>query len=322
VRSTHVPAQFHEALDVALSPTRADVVAAKRQVLEALASGSAQRTVDLQELIREQEGIPAPVNRELLELPPDGDPSTLAGRDVPPLARVRVSRAVRRALAELQAEGVLLPVQNIDGDVAVDVRSGNTSGGYYAPVVVEKVAPAYALFAPASPADAGLLSADVYAAEIGHLLGKRGVRCIDEALRAHRRGLHLAAVNMLGAASEAAWYALGERLRGDTGQLAKALEDERTAVIRLVHDQLVQSKPGGATRETLEELRSHATYLRDLRNYGSHPRGRISGDLEHHFTEHATALTFMASHRYFMRLADIADHLPAPTVDEKVAAPS
>jgi hypothetical protein len=103
------------------------------------------------------------------------------------------------------------------------------------------------------------------------------VRCVDEALCAHRRGLHLAALNMLGAASEAAWYSLGEQLRDWSAQLAKALdEDTRTAaVIRLVHEVLVQLKPGRVSRETLEELRSCATYLRDLRNYGLHPRRAV-----------------------------------------------
>lgn len=132
-----------------------------------------------------------------------------------------------------------------------------------------------------------------------------------------------AAVNMLGAASEAAWYSLGERLRHRSTQLGRALdEDTRTAtVIRLVHEQLGQLRPGGVSPVTLDELRSHATYLRDLRNYGLHPRGRVSGDLEHHFTDHAASLMFMASHRYFMRLAAIAENLspadaaPAPTAE-------
>ncbi|MGY1680559.1 hypothetical protein [Geodermatophilus sp. SYSU D01176] len=124
---------------------------------------------------------------------------------------------------------------------------------------------------------------------------------------------------MLGAASEAAWYTLGARLRGQSPQLAKALDaDTRTAsVISLVHDLLGPMKLPGGSRVNLDELRAHATYLRDLRDYGLHPRGKVSDDLEHHFTEHAAALTFMTSHRYFMRLEAIAEALPpvAPTAD-------
>jgi hypothetical protein len=41
-----------------------------------------------------------------------------------------------------------------------------------------------------------------------------------------------------------------------------------------------------------------------------------------HFTQHAAALTFMASHRYFMRLADVAERLPAPDADDGEALAS
>jgi len=302
----------------ALTPTRADVVDAKRLALETLAARGAARPGDINAVMWEAQGVPQVPYDALLDLPLDGDPAVLVRRDVPQLARLRIDSAVRRALAELEAEGVVLPVQNLEGQAQFQVRSGNTSGGFYAPMVVEAVATAYQLTAPAPPDGPGLLDADVYTAEVADLLGPRGVRCVTEALRAHRRGLHLAAVNMLGAASEAAWYSLGEQLRDRSTQLARALdEDTRTAaVIRLVHELLVQLKPGGVSRETLEELRSHATHLRDLRNYGLHPRGRVSGDLEHHFTEHAASLMFMASHRYFMRLAAVAEKLPTPATED------
>jgi hypothetical protein len=89
--------------------------------------------------------------------------------------------------------------------------------------------------------------------------------------------------------------------------LARALDDNRTVtVFRQVQDVLTQLRVGRSTRENLDELRSHAAYLRDLRNYGLHPRSGVSSDLEHHFTEHAAALLFMNSHRYFKRLAAIA----------------
>lgn len=312
VRSSFVPPRFDAAFDGAVTPTRADILAAKQLVLDTLSAGGAMHTADLENAAREAEQVPPLTNpREELDLPPDGDPAVFIRRDEPQLARWRIKSTIERALAELQAEGVVLPVQNPDGVAQLQVHSGNTAGGYNAPRLVMSVAGAYVLAGPAPSDGAGLLDADVYTAEIADLLGERGVRCVVEAFRAHRRGLHLAAVNMLGAASEAAWYSLGERLRDRSTQLANALDDDRTAaVIARVHDQLVQLKPGGVTRDALEELRSHAAYLRDLRNYGLHPRGRVSGDLEHHFTEHAASLTFMASHRYFMRLAAIAENLP------------
>jgi len=312
------PEEFHAALLEAITPTRADVLAAKQVALATLADRGVARPRDIEAVIRAHESVPEAVgwSGEVLDLPRDADPAVVVRREDPQLARQRIESAVRLALAELEAEGVLLPVHDPEGRAQVQVRSGNMSGGFYAPVVVVAAASAYQLTAPAPEGAAGLLVADVYTAGIADLLGPRGERCIAEALRAHRRGLHLAALNMLGAASEAAWYALGERLRDRSPQLARALDEDRTAaVIGRVHDLLVQLRPGGVAREALEELRSRAAYLRDLRNYGLHPRGLVSGDLEHHFTEHAAALTFMETHRYFMRLAAIAGTLDAAALD-------
>ena len=305
-----MPAKFHEPLDEAVTPTRADVLAAKQLVLETLATHGAMHTEALVDLALEREEVPPPVFQERLDLPPDGDPALLVRREDPQLARWRVRGAIRRALAELASEGVLLPVANPEHEAQLQVHSGGTSGTFYALNQEMAVAGAYELARPTPADDVGLLDADIYTAALADLLGERGVRCIDEALRAHRRGLHLAALNMLGAASEAAWYSLGDLLRDRSPSLAKALEEDRTAsVIRQVHELLVQQRLRGAPRESLDELRSHATYLRELRNYGLHPRAEVSGDLEHHFTEHAASLTFMGSHRYFMRLAAIAASL-------------
>ena len=69
-------------------------------------------------------------------------------------------------------------------------------------------------------------------------------RCIAEALAAYRHGLFLACANLLGAASEAAWYASGERLRELDPQLDKAIDDDRTAkVIDRVAEVLRQRRP-------------------------------------------------------------------------------
>lgn len=320
------PEEYHQALIEAITPTRADVLAAKQVALETLADRDVARPRDIEAVIRGREGVPANTgwSGESLDLPRGGDPAVVVRRDVPQLARQRIESAVRRALAELQAEGVILPVDNPDAHAQVRVSSRDMSGGFYAPLVVVAAASAYQLTSPVPDGAAGLLDSDVYTADLVDLARSAGQRCIAEAFRAHRRGLHLAALNMLGAASEAAWYTLGERLRGQSLPLAKALDaDTRTAtVISAVHDLLGPMKLPGGSRVNLDELRAHATYLRDLRNYGLHPRGRVSDDLEHHFTEHAAALTFMTSHRYFMRLAAIADALPAvtPTADADAEA--
>ena len=71
-------------------------------------------------------------------------------------------------------------------------------------------------------------------------------------------------------------------------------------------DTIVVKLPNQATMTLFVKNKAQ---LRELRNYGLHPRAEVSSDLEHHFTEHAASLTFMASHRYFMRLAAIAASL-------------
>jgi hypothetical protein len=311
--SNFVPPQYHAPMDEALAPTRADIVSAKRVLLETLGSRGATTAADLTNAVYDHEGLPVavPYRPDPVDLPPTSDPSDIVRRDVPQISRARVGRAVIRALAELEAEGVLLPIQDVNAQTTVEVHSGNTTGGYYTRAPAPAIASAYELTEDKRSTATELLDADLYSSDITDLLGERGKRCVDEAFRANRRGLHLAAVNMLGAASEAAWYSLGERLRGQSTALAKALDEDRTVtVFRLVQEVAVQLRLGRSTRENMDELRSHAAYLRDLRNYGLHPRISASSDLEHHFTEHAAALLFMISHRYFMRLAAIAGEIP------------
>jgi hypothetical protein len=311
--SNFVPPQYNASLDEALSPTRADVVVAKSLLLETLATGGATTVTDLATAVYVHEGLPVEVPyRDPVDLPPNADPAEVVRRDVPQIARARMERAVTRALAELELEGVLVPIRDVNAQTTLQVHSGNTTGGYYAKAPAPAIAGAYELAEDKRTTASELLDADLYTSDITDLLGNRGVRCVDEAFRAHRRGLHLAAVNMLGAASEAAWYSLGERLRSHSTALARALDEDRTVtVFRQVQDVVIQLRVGRSTRENMDELRSHAAYLRDLRNYGLHPRSSVFSDLEHHFTEHAAALLFMNSHRYFKRLAAIAEGIPA-----------
>lgn len=173
-----------------------------------------------------------------------------------------------------------------------------------------KLAPAYILMHRLRDRDQpAFLEESAYTDGIEDLLGERGLRCISEALAAHRRGLHLAAVNMLGAASEAAWYAIGERLRDGSPALAVSLDEGRTAqVLRLVADNLEKVKydNGRPARTDVGELRVTAIHLRDLRNYGLHPRDDISTSHEPAFTEAGAALLTLQANRYFHRLREVA----------------
>jgi hypothetical protein len=60
VRSSFVPPRFDAALDEALTPTRADVLAAKQLVLETLSARGAMYTPDLENVARERPATGSP----------------------------------------------------------------------------------------------------------------------------------------------------------------------------------------------------------------------------------------------------------------------
>ena len=66
----------------------------------------------------------------------------------------------------------------------------------------------------------------------------------------------------------------------------------------------------------IDELVSHGSFLRDLRNYGVHPRGERSDDLEALFTEEACGLLIMSTRRYLLRLQEAVQRALAPPQGE------
>lgn len=230
--------------------------------------------------------------------------------NAPPLARLRLRLACDIVLAELAADGQIVAMTPPSAGMGVTHVSvsdiapggGGTSGGGTVELRSPAVAKTYRLHSrlldnPAWQPTALSLTGD----ELLPLLGRRGQLCWREALDALRRGLHLASANMAGAASEAAWYSIGEELRSHAAQPAKALDDDGTArVITRSVDVLrrLKAAPG------IDELHAHAAYLRDLRNYGLHPRGSDDPTREHAFTATGCMNVLMTTHRYLHRLQD------------------
>jgi hypothetical protein len=73
----------------------------------------------------------------------------------------------------------------------------------------------------------------VFKAWTGGVLGERGARCLREGIADHRRGLHLAAANLLAAASETAGYRVAEHPieaepRWPGAKLDKAVGEDRS----------------------------------------------------------------------------------------------
>lgn len=294
----------HEAavLD-ATSPSLTERTEAKALILEMLAGGKHLRTATLLDEVRKRcmREIAAPEPKEHLNLPRNSDPTSVVRRDVPIIAYPRLYQAAREALAELVANGVVLPTDSAD-QISIQITSDGSSWSLNLPIPTPDVPPNACMLAHAYQAtESMLLDAAIYTADLERVLGTRGQRCLEEALTAWRRGLYLAAVNMLGAASEAAWYRVAERLAPTTEKIRTELNN-RPRIGVLVGITVERMRQLGA-RKDIDELQVHAIYLRDLRNYGVHPQGAEARDLEAHFTEAAVGLLFLESHRYFTRLA-------------------
>jgi hypothetical protein len=233
--------------------------------------------------------------------------------DAPALARLRLRVTCDIVLAELAADGHIIAMEPPSAGLSasyVDVADMAPGGrGTQGPGMVNlrgpAVAESYRLHSRLidNPAwrPTGL---SVSGSELLPLLGRRGQLCWQEALDALRRGLYLAAANMAGAASEAAWYSVGEQLRSHDTALGKALDEDGTArVITRSIEVLRRLKAA----QNIDELHAHAAYLRDLRNYGLHPRSTDDPAREHAFTETGCMNVLMTTYRYLHRLQDLVD---------------
>lgn len=235
----------------------------------------------------------------------------------PPVVR---APAGRLALAKLVAAGQIVPAI-YPGTVSIDVVIGNSMYRSQGPVRVPAdevvlAGEAYRLAPGVDPATAlPLSSVEPWLAQAGPVLTRRTTRTLGEALAAARRGLYQSALTLLGAVSEGAWYVVGEALRGRSTVLADSLDREATAQVqRLVRDELATVR---RQRSAAGELYAHASYLRDIRNYGIHAGGEEEESLEHAFTESATALIVLETQRHLVRLLGAANAAGAALGEEQ-----
>jgi hypothetical protein len=300
-----IPQQYEAVLIDAMRPSFAERLAAKTTILELLSTSGSLKVGDLLNAVRDRcmDGVPPPQG-DRLDLPASGDPLVVIQRESPTFAYNRWWLAAQTALAELVANGVVLP-SVLAAAVNVPVSTGSSSWSHQVPALIPEIPKDGVLLADAfRKSPSFLLDANLYAEGAEAVLGERGLRCLEEAMAAQRRGLHLAAVNMLGAASEAAWYGIAERVAGDASALRNAMNVPNTAkVIALVAQEL---RNFGVPQTVVEELRVHGIYLRDLRNYGMHPRAEPTAGFERHFSDDTAGVLFLQSHRYFLRLAEAA----------------
>lgn len=122
------PDEIIRRVDELAQPTEADVLRAKRAVLEALANG-AQLGRELELVLVRKDGLPEPAHGQYVTftgVPPNLDSVVPTN---PIILRERYRFAARLAIAELAAEGVLLEVEGPNQrHGSVQLQVGNTTG--------------------------------------------------------------------------------------------------------------------------------------------------------------------------------------------------
>jgi hypothetical protein len=143
-------------------------------------------------------------------------------------------------------------------------------------------------------------------------------RCVSEGLACYRDDLFLAAANMLGAASEAAWHQLAEGMVGSGvggEKLSRELQQPNPSIARVQQHALAdlrQLKAAefqerfGFARSALDSVEEVARFWRDLRNYGMHPAGALAPET---FSQASLAVEIMGASGYLGRLAALVRRL-------------
>jgi hypothetical protein len=90
-------------------------------------------------------------------------------------------------------------------------------------------------------------------------------------------------------------------------------DSDRTAQLQgAVTTALRDSLPGNRKWEA-DALSQFARLMRDIRNYGVHPRQVTDGDIEVYFAEDKCGLLFLEAHRHLKHLAEITSMAAVPT---------
>lgn len=303
-----VPPEVEKRLAELIEPMAGEILQAKQRFLIFLADGKPLSRVDLVSKYFAETGISErPSSRDdVLDIPIGSAAADSLDGSNPHIARERLQRAAVIALAELSDEGLLIEVDGPANVFAtVSVRYGSTSGGVRIPIGSPLLASGYQIARRFQAELLPILDVDLFSADLAVLgLDDRALRCIREALEAYRRGLYLSCISLLGAVSEGAWWQLAERFRGRNKEIDEALDNGQTnaaRLMKLVADEIAKIK---GKKNLAAELHAHATYLRELRNYGTHPRGADPNATEEHaFGESGCSVLLLSTHRYLEKLA-------------------
>lgn len=308
------PYGIEDAIRAAALPSWSETVRAKREILELLADGEPHGIGSIQQVLHPLEDVPVHLgHRPKIEVPSAEDIERIVTSSHPIIAHYRLAWAATEALVDLLTLGLVVevvdpptyesshPLLHRDGSTVGYQVAGHGSGTQlkfpFPPLGrAYRIVPRHREQAP------WFTDFDLFTEDLDELgLDARARRCIEEALAAYRRGLYLACTSLLGAASEAAWYAVGSQLRHLDDQLDKAIDGERTAKVMMrVGEVLRQHRPLGSVAD---DLLSTAALLRELRNYGAHPRADGTAHLERYFTEAPATVLLLEAHSYLTRLS-------------------
>ena len=271
-------------------PDRIDIVRAKRHLLGQLSDGEPHPSSTLIASVAALLGA-EPLGHPQIDLPSRDSVKTVVTADHPVPAAIAADLCAREALAELAADGMLIaagtgPLAGNDEMMLSFQLPGYAAGQrlrLHRPAVLSDV-----VRLPQRLRHQGLwgLEPDIFIADLASLgLDLRTERSLREAIESYRRGVFLAASSLLGAAVEGAWHAAGQRLRVTVPQVDPLVDGDRTAQLQgAVAAALRDSLPGNRRWEA-DALSQFARLMRDIRNYGVHPRQVTDGDIEVYFTE-------------------------------------
>lgn len=306
--------ELEAAVRTAVQPDLSELIRAKKSIKGMLSDGEPHGIRSIQGCLLAEEGISfTPAHGEKLLLGSADDIPTVVNASNPLLARQRLAMAASEALVDLTSQGIVVEVTDApvagDGNAIVGntINVGYQLGNFGSAVRVATHQPSFSSayrLAPRFAREVGMwfVDPDIFTSDLDDLdLDPRTTRNVSEALDAFRNGLFLACANLLGAASEGAWYAAGERLRDLDDQLSRALDEDNTKkVIARVGDVLRQS---AASRSFVDELTAQAGLFRQLRNYGVHPRSSETDPLERFFSDSGAGLLVLETYTYFQRLS-------------------
>lgn len=298
-------------------PGRIDIVRAKKRLLGELGDGQPHSSEALIASLASLLGA-GPLGNPEIDLPGRESVRAVVTAEHPVAATIRADITAREALAELAADGMLIAAGQaaLPGTPALTLTyhlpssSAGVRVGVHRPAVLSDV-----VRLPHRLRQQGLwgIEPDIFIADLGPLgLDPRTERSLREAIESYRRGVFLAAASQLGAGVEGAWYAAGQRLRSAAPAVDQFVDSDRTAQLQsAVTDALRDSLPGNRRWEA-DSLSQFARLMRDIRNYGVHPRHLSDGDIEIYFEEDKCGLLFLEAHRHLKRLAQTTAQATGP----------